>query len=115
MEYSEQLTYEQWNSLIDALRGLTNFRLVVRSSPSDDKKFVYKLAKGRSFDGPEDAINFVVTEDKVVMMVGSPKEQLFMNFVEMLFERPLNRLPLYINDKDEVVNRVVMWRLKNNI
>lgn len=115
MEYSEQLTYEQWQSLIDMLKGLPRFKVIVKSSPGDVMKYVYKITK-ESFPGSlEDSVTFIVTDDKVILDVQSPKDTLYRRFVEVLFEVPMIKIPLYINDNDGVVRAVVLWRLKNNI
>lgn len=115
MEYSEQLTYEQWQSLIDMLKGLPRFKVIVKSSPGDVMKYVYKITK-ESFPGSlEDSVTFIVTDDKVILDVQSPKDTLYRRFVEVLFEVPKIKIPLYINDKDGVTRAVVGWRLKNNI
>ena len=115
MDYSEQLSYDQWMSLITDLKELPNFKLRVKSSPLDDLKLVYVLSKGRSMWDPEDTITFVVTETTAGMNVQSPKDEMFKKFVEVLFQIPMNRLPLLINERDETIKTLASWRLRNGV
>lgn len=115
MEYSERLSYYQWQSLIEMLKGLPRFKVIVQSSPGDVMKFVHKITKESLPDGIEDSVTFIVTDAKVILDVQSPRDTLYKRFVEVLFEDPMLKIPLYINDKDGIIRAVALWRLKNNI
>ena len=115
MECSERLSYEQWQSLIEMLKGLPRFKVIVQSSPGDVMKFVYKITKESHPGSLEDSVTFIVTDAKVILDVQSPKDTLYRRFVEVLFEVPKIKIPLYINDNDGVVRAVVLWRLRNNV
>lgn len=117
MGYSERLSYGLWLSLIGELKKLPNFKLKVRSSPGDDLRLVYALLRdigGSELDYP-DKISFVVTDKEVHIELMTHKNDFFNKFFRILIEEPLNRMPLYINDKDELIKIISSWRLKTGV
>lgn len=117
---SDMLSYEEWRSLIEALKESPNFVTRVKSSPMDTLRAVYALATDtidnfEKIEGYENKFVVVLTEDKVNVEVVSYKDKFINSFIQCLFEDPIKNMPLYINDHSDVIRIVAKWRLRRGI
>lgn len=124
--YTERYTQEEWASLIKELKGAPSFKHKVKSSPGDIQKNVYAIYKDISDNEYNisyiEKICIVTVEDKIHIEIMATntfsdeqeiKDPYVKAFVKCLFEDALDEMPLYINDKDEVLKRICNWRLRN--
>ena len=117
--YSDRLSYDEWISLIEDLKEYPSFKLKVKSPKDEPFRLSYAL---KFNDGVEESlfdfdstIVFSLTEDRVGIDVKSYKCRRLDGFIECLFETPLKRVPLFINDKDPLIKIVSNWRLRKGI
>jgi hypothetical protein len=113
-DYSDRYSPEEWKSLFEELKGLPHFKLRVKSSPGDVLRYVYEIGGEREVSIHEyyNKIVFVVTDKGVHVEKQYYRDELLDDVVKCLFEYPLNKMPLYINDKRYLVKKVANWRLR---
>lgn len=116
-DFSKFYTPEEWESLIGELNELPHFKLSVKSAPGDDYKRVYTLVSGQEGDlyDYNNKITFVFTDMGVHVEKQYHRSDVLEVAFKCLFEEPLKRLPLYINDKRPIIKSITMWRLRNRI
>jgi hypothetical protein len=112
--YSDCYSPVEWKSLIEDLKELPTFKLKVKSSPGDALRYSYALEGKQegSMHDYEDRILFIITDEGVHVENQSYRDSMLDDVFRCLFEEPLNRMPLYINDKRPVVKKVANWRLR---
>jgi len=120
-DYSDYYTYDEWKSLVYSFKGTPNFRQKVRSSSNDVTRNVFVIGEEvtRSFDtsSSTDNISFVEISDRFFVRVNvlnskRYKDSFIKKYVECLLTLPLEEMPLYINDKDPLIKKIVAWRFK---
>lgn len=116
-KYSTRYTPEEWKSLIEELKGVPHFKLRVKSSPGDTLRYVYALEgiQGGSVLDYDNKIVFVITDEGVHVEKQYHIDSLLDEVYNCLFEYPLNKMPLYINDTRFIVKKIVNWRLRAGV
>jgi len=116
--YTDLYTYDEWLSLIEGLKGVPGFKQTVRSSPGDTLRNVFTITLKEDFDNNYDytaKIAIIVVEGGVHIENMSNNNKILDRLMQCAFETPLDQVPLYINDGNEVVRYVAYWRLANNL
>ena len=117
VSYSNRLSYDEWVSLIEDLKEYPSFKLKVMSPKAEPLRlsYVLSLLSKDSWIEYNNSIVFSLTEDRVAIDVKSYKCEQLDRFLECLFETPLRKIPLFINDKDPLIKIVSKWRLRKGI
>jgi len=115
--YSERLSYDEWVSLLEDLKESPFLKLKVKSAKDEPLRISYalKFNDEESVFDFNSTIVFSLTEDRVGIDVKSYKCERLDRFLECLFETPLKKVPLFINDKDTLIKIVSNWRLRKGI
>ena len=116
--YSDRYTREEWLSLFEALKDNPQFKLKVKSAPGDDLRYVWIISSSEpGRHGHTDKIVFFMTEEKISVEFDfyETEGNDIKSIIQVLFEEPLDSMPLRINDKVPLVKTIANWRLRSGI
>jgi hypothetical protein len=108
----EKYPLYMWVDLINHIRGLSCIRTFIKG---DD--FTLYLIKDFQLNTPnsQDQIALRITKKDVSMEIQYKKDHLIKDFHKLIFETPLEQVALYTNTKKNLIKKLVMWRLENNM
>lgn len=116
-ETVNRYTKEEWVDLMTNLKGLPNFRHIIRSSFMDEEKNVYVIYVNSVSCNSIVLINeicIIITADRVhveVVLKEKEESEPVKLMKKVLYEEGLDDMPMYINSKNEITKKIAAWRL----
>jgi hypothetical protein len=107
-KFSERYTYEELITLIDLFKVVGEVKQLVKSHPGDILREVYYVKPTLKISITENGFNLesIPTDEHDIKNNTIRAERL-----KMIQETSLNNMPLYINDKNEIIRTIATWRL----